>query len=73
MANQFEIRADDATYFQSYNTIVAKKHSLGLTLDEGYPYSRTTGKYLKAFTGYSVTELRQMVKDGRVQIADLNS
>ena len=44
VANQFEIETDDATYLQSYNSIIAKRMDSGVVyLDKNYwDYSVTT-------------------------------
>ncbi len=49
VANQFEIRTDDATYFQSYNSIIAKRVYGGkIYLDEYYwDYSLIIRRLLK--------------------------
>ena len=74
VANQFLIYADDgAVYFQSYRSIIAKKH-LGVTyLDYYYwDYSRTTGKYRNDFLGENKAETEKKIKAGDYILTDLN-
>ena len=51
VANQFLITTDEAFYFQSYNSIIAKRTNEGkILLDEKFwDYSTTTGKYRNQF------------------------
>lgn len=54
VANQFIIETKEATYFQSYNSLIAKasKRNGKIYLDSFYwDYSRTTLKYLYSFLG----------------------
>jgi hypothetical protein len=83
IANQFIIYANDATYFQSYNTIIAKttdRHFSGwaparlTTLQTGYwnNYSATTNKYLNQFLGTSgIAEIREKVKNEEFKVEDI--
>jgi len=76
VANQFLITDDDGNqYFQSYESIIAKK-----SLDDGiiyldsyyWDYSVTTGKYRNAFLGESIAETRKKIASGRYFMANLN-
>lgn len=50
VANQFIVRTENGTFFQSYRSIVAKVDNLGVvTLGRDWDYSRTTLKYLMQF------------------------
>lgn len=49
VANQFVIENDGIVYFQSYETLIAKREKGKLTLDFKWDYSRTTLKYLCKF------------------------
>lgn len=75
VANQFIIRTEEGVFFQSYNTIVAKKDKRGqMYLDaEKWNYSRTTAKYRNVFTGLDTKETENHIKDGRILLVDLNS
>jgi len=76
--NQFIIYADDATYFQSYNTIIAKEKLIRgknqITLQRGYwdNYSATTNKYLNQFLETNgIAEIREKVKNGEYLVGDI--
>ena len=74
VANQFIIYGDDATYFQSYNTTIARKEIDNITLQTGYwdNYSATTNKYLNQFLGTSgVAEIREKVKNGIYEVGNI--
>jgi len=73
VANQFIIDAKDGTYFQSYNSMIAKETSKGLYLDEKYwDYSTTTSKYRNQFTGLTTAETKAGIKNGTIKLVDLN-
>jgi DUF4097 and DUF4098 domain-containing protein YvlB len=74
IANQFEIENDDGSItFQSYNSVIAKKHKGKITLDSTYwDYSRTTGKYRNMFLNETVNETRQKIASGEYTLANLN-
>ena len=82
VANQFEIvDVDNATFFQSYNTLIAEvRDSDGqVTLDEYYwDYSRTTMRHLYNFlrqwgyVGLNSKIVRQYIKDGKFKTTNLN-
>tara|TARA_Y100001951_G_C11075523_1_gene148456 strand:- start:83 stop:352 length:270 start_codon:yes stop_codon:yes gene_type:complete len=80
VANQFIIYGEDATYFQSYNTVIAKIQNdypnlaIKTTLQTGYwdNYSATTNKYLNQFLGTSgVAEIREKVKNGIYEVGNI--
>lgn len=81
-ANQFEIvDVDNATFFQSYNTLIAEvRDSDGqVYLDEYYwDYSRTTMRHLYNFLrqwgyeGLNSKIVRQFIKDGKFKTTNLN-
>lgn len=74
VANQFIIKHEGKTYFQSYDTIIAIKDGGKLTLDKNYwNYSVTTSKYRNEFTGMNTAETKKAIKDGEIELADLNS
>ena len=81
VANQFVIETENAYYFQSYSSLVAKvKYSQGwvLALGSDWDYSRTTMKHLHAFLreywdcswNGSTEDLRRMIKKGLVRYCD---
>lgn len=47
VANQFTITDGDTEYFQSYETIIAKKQGVTYTISSDYNYSNTTSKYFR--------------------------
>jgi len=76
--NQLIINTPDATYFQSYDSIVVKT-----TFEDGgrvvyldaqtWDYSKTTGKYRNLFLGETKKETERKIKDGIYKLTDLNS
>lgn len=75
--NQFIIFDSEATYFQSYKTIIVKtcfedgERQVYLDRD-AWDYSRTTGKFRNQFLGESKKETEKKIKDGVYKLADLN-
>jgi len=74
VANQNIIHDDFGnTFFQSYQTIIAKKNFDYITLDKNYwDYSVTTGKYRNQFLGECIADTRKKIKAGLYKLADLN-
>jgi hypothetical protein len=83
VANQFIIETDNATYFQSYKSIIVKiedgeirngVHSADkVTLDPVYwNYSRTTSKHRSTFLNESTKETEKKIKEGVYILANLN-
>lgn len=83
VANQFIIETDNATYFQSYKSIIVKieegeirngvNASDKVTLDPVYwNYSRTTSKHRSTFLGESTKETERKIKEGVYILANLN-
>lgn len=73
VANQFEIRDGHNTYFQSYDTIIAKYDNKGLILDKhAMDYSDTTSKHLYRWTNSNRKDLTAGIKDGTIRVQDLN-
>ena len=71
--NQFKIYTNEGTYFQSYNSIIAKKYQGKVYLDSYYwDYSVTTGKYRNQFLDETIKETRQKIKDGTYILTNLN-
>ena len=74
VANQFIIADKGDEYFQSYNSIIAKRSKGKIYLDEYYwDYSRTTGKYRNEFLGEYIAETRKKIKLGEYRLVDLNN
>ena len=78
VANQYLIETDKHFFFQSYNSIIAKKERgfLGKVILDPYywNYSRTTLKYLKQFLGQNLSskEIEQRIKNGTYKTTNLN-
>ena len=72
--NQFEIYHNGESFFQSYNTIIAKIDKNGKTILDTYAleYSRTTSKYLFQFLGYDRKEIQNRIKNKSITLKDLN-
>lgn len=49
VANQFVIEDGNTFYFQSYDSLVAKRDGRVFTLGRDFDYSRTTSKHLHTF------------------------
>lgn len=72
VANHFVVHANGATFFQSYQTVVARQDESGIALSEQWDCSRTTAKYVAQFLGAkSAKEVRAQVKSGEVWIDPL--
>ena len=73
VANQFEIETDDATYLQSYDSIIAKRMIGVVYLDEYYwDYSVTTGRYRNMFLGETKKETQAKIDSGEYILTNLN-
>lgn len=73
VANQFIITDNGDEYFQSYNSIIAKRSNGLIYLDPIFwDYSRTTGKYRNEFLGEGIAETRKKIKSGEYILKDLN-
>ena len=79
--NHFIIYTPKATYFQSYQSVVAKIDKKGnLILSENWDYSNTTRKHLYIFLrmyGYdylcSAKDMRKAIKDKEVMLKKVGS
>lgn len=72
--NQFIIRTDEGTYFQSYTSIIvfrSKDRTVYLDADM-WDYSVTTGKYRNFFLGETKKETEAKIKSGVYKLANLN-
>lgn len=75
--NQLIIFESDATYFQSYNSIIVKTTfedgKRVVYLDENkWDYSVTTGKYRNQFLGETKSETEKKIKSGEYRLTNLN-
>ncbi len=77
-ANQFVIKTKDATYFQSYNSIICKIQNGKVSVSKDWDYSKTTTKHLYIFLrdyGYdnlcSAREMRKAIEENRVTRVDV--
>jgi hypothetical protein len=69
--NQFELRDDlGNTYFQSYDSIIAKRDINGnITLGNDWDYSKTTGRYRNLFLGEDKKETEKKIASGEYKIS----
>lgn len=79
-ANQFVIKTENATYFQSYNSVICKLDGINIVLSKNWDYSNTTRKHLYIFfrqNGYynlsSAKEVRDAIKNGNVTLENVSS
>lgn len=72
--NQFIIRTDEGTFFQSYKSIIVFKSKDGaICLDsDKWDYSVTTGKYRNMFLGEDKKRTESKIKAGIYKLANLN-
>ena len=74
VANQFVITDNGEEYFQSYESIIAKKSQGKIYLDEYFwDYSVTTGKYRNDFLGEKKIATQRKIDSGEYILTDLNS
>ena len=75
VSNQFIVTDNRGNeYFQSYNSIIAKKTKNGkVYLDSNYwDYSRTTGKYRNYFLNETKKETDRKIKNKTYKLSNLN-
>ena len=77
VANQFIIIHGNEEFFQSYNSIIAKRvkkfHEETIYLDKHYwDYSVTTGKYRNIFLKETKKETEKKIKSGEYILTNLN-
>jgi len=71
--NQFIIKNEGTVYFQSYESVIAKKVDTQIYLDSNYwDYSTTTGRYRNIFLGESKKETEKKIKSGEYKLVNLN-
>jgi hypothetical protein len=77
VANQFIVHTPEATYFQSYQSLIIKttfEHGERVVyLDEYFwNYSRTTSKYRCDFLGENTKETKEKIQKGIYKLTNLN-
>lgn len=71
--NQFIITVGNDIYFQSYQTIIARKSKGKITLDKNsWDYSKTTGKYRNYFLNEEKKDTLRKIKEGIYKLKNLN-
>ena len=81
VANQYVMKYQNHTYFQSYDSVIAHKYILCDTtkpvqveLDAKYwNYSVTTSKYRNQFLNESTKETQAKINSGEYKLVDLNN
>ena len=78
VANQFIVHTSEATFFQSYDSMIVKTTwedgERVVYLDETYwDYSTTTSKHRNAFLGLTSKQVNASVKSGEFKLVDLNT
>lgn len=74
-ANQFVISSENGTFFQSYDSVVARIANGKLTLSEAWNFSKTTSKHLYIFLReYGLSEydnrkaILKAIKSGEIEV-----
>jgi len=77
VANQFIIEVDGCVFFQSYQTLIAKKCKGEITISEDWSYSRTTAKYFYEFLrtyGYFTIngkkDVEELIEKGTLKVVE---
>jgi len=76
--NQLIIHTPEATFFQSYDTIIIKttfidgKRKVFLDSD-AWDYSKTTARYRNDFLGCDSKTVKARIASGEYELADLNT
>ena len=82
--NQFIIEDGNIEYFQSYRTIISKitnefidgnEDNVNQTIQldtKAWNCSNITAKYRNKFLGMTTKEVKQAIKDGAIELVDLN-
>lgn len=63
--NQFEIRFEHGTVFQSYRTMIAVRMNGQLYFTDSHDCSNTTSRHCKSWCGYSAKERREGLQSGK--------
>lgn len=61
--NQFDIRNNGISYFQSYNSLIAKWDGKSLVLGVDWDYSTTTSKYLHQWISENCYEIKSKLNN----------
>lgn len=75
VVNQFIIDTPEAQFFQSYETVIAKRcnETGAITLDaRAWDYGVTTGRYRNRFLGMDKAETEKLIKNGTITLTNLN-
>lgn len=77
VANQFIIFTPEATFFQSYNTMIVKTtfedgERVTYLDEDAWDYSRTTAKYRNEFLGCNSQQVKDRIKSGEYKLTNLN-
>ena len=73
VSNQLRIETNDAIYFQSYDSIIARIQGGEVTLDKKFwNFSTTTSKYRNKFLGETTAETQKKIDAGVYVLDDLN-
>ena len=78
VANQFIIEHQNHIYFQSYESIIAKKSNVGTSLyyvqldKKFWNYSKTTSKYRNQFLNETTKETQAKIDNGQYMLTNLN-
>jgi hypothetical protein len=77
VANQFIVYTPEATFFQSYDSMIVKTTfedgERVVYLDEYYwDYSKTTSKYRNDFLGENTTIIKDKINKGIYKLTNLN-
>ena len=78
VANQFVIEHQNHSYFQSYESIIAKKSNAGTSLyyvqldEKFWNYSKTTSKYRNQFLNETTKETQAKIDNGQYILTNLN-
>ncbi len=73
VANHFIIEHNGAVYFQSYDTIIAKRQMGRIILDKNYwDYSTTTGKFRNQFLREKKVDTERKIREGIYRLENLN-
>ena len=72
--NQLFINHANEIWFQSYDTVIAKKGGEKIILDPMWDYSKTTTRYLLLFLGLcSKRQIQDRINSSEYEIKDLNN
>ena len=77
VANQFIVHTPEATFFQSYDSLIVKttfENGERVTYLDAYywNYSRTTSKYRSLFLGENTAETKKKIEQGIYKLTYLN-